>query len=198
MLAALVADFLRHAWRGLRRAPRSLTSVATLALAIGAVAGMFNVVHGSPGLPFAEPDRLVLLAGTRRARTARALRAWVRFLPSVQENSKLIDIFGFGQLTSTPGRPGPRVAWNAFRWRFLERYLRDPRRIATRPAAGPRGWRPSRRDQRSAVAIRFGRDESVVGQKYFVSGAMREVIGIMPEFKFGRHHAAVGRGRTAP
>ena len=45
MFAALVTD-LRHAWRGLRRAPAFFaTAVATLALAIGAVAGMFNVVY---------------------------------------------------------------------------------------------------------------------------------------------------------
>jgi hypothetical protein len=44
MLGALLAD-VRHAARSLVRAPAFFaTAVLTLALAIGAVAGMFNVV----------------------------------------------------------------------------------------------------------------------------------------------------------
>ena len=58
---------LRHAWRSLLRTPGFLAAaVGTLALAIGAVAGMFNVVHKVmlEPLPFPKPDRLVFLMGT--------------------------------------------------------------------------------------------------------------------------------------
>ena len=49
------------------RAPAFLaTTVLTLALAIGAVAGMFNVVYTVllKPLPFDNPDRIVLIQGT--------------------------------------------------------------------------------------------------------------------------------------
>src|SRR5690242_17729768 len=58
---------LRHGWRSLLRAPGFLiAAVGTLTLAIGAVAGMFNVVNKVllEPLPFARPDRLVLVLGT--------------------------------------------------------------------------------------------------------------------------------------
>ena len=69
MLADLITD-LRHAWRAHRRTPGFLvTSVGTLALAIGAVAGMFSVVNTvilTP-LPFPDSDRLVIIAATAPA-----------------------------------------------------------------------------------------------------------------------------------
>ena len=58
---------LRHAWRSLLRTPGFLiAAVATLSLAIGAVAGMFSVVNTVmlKPLPFPRPDQLVFLRGT--------------------------------------------------------------------------------------------------------------------------------------
>ena len=58
---------LHHAWRSLRRTPGFLAAaVVTLALAMGATAGMYNVVDKVmlEPLPFREPDRLVFLGGT--------------------------------------------------------------------------------------------------------------------------------------
>ncbi len=63
MLAPLVQD-LRYSARLLRRAPGfALTSVATMALAIGANTAIFSVVNGVllKSLPFREPARLVVL-----------------------------------------------------------------------------------------------------------------------------------------
>ena len=58
---------LRHASRALLRTPGFLiTCVGTLALAIGATAGMFGVVNTvmlAP-LPYPHPDRLVFVQGT--------------------------------------------------------------------------------------------------------------------------------------
>ena len=61
-----ISDF-RHSWRALVRTPVFLvTSVATLALAMGAVVGMFGVVNTVllRPLPFPDSDRLVVVAGT--------------------------------------------------------------------------------------------------------------------------------------
>jgi len=191
MLAALVTD-LRHAWRGLRRAPAFFaTAVATLALAIGAVAGMFNVVYTVllKPLPFAEPDRLVLLSGTAPGSDLPdSFGLGNDFYFQYKENSRLIDgLFIFSGGTSTLRTTGDagRVERIPMTWPSNGIY-------ATLGAAPQRGRLPTTEDGDRVVVISdrlwqtwFNRDESVIGKKYFVSGAMREVIGIMPpEFRF--------------
>src|SRR5690606_21450005 len=65
-LGDVVRD-LKLAWRALLRTPGFLiAAVVTLALAMGATTGMFNVVNTVmlEPLPFEDPDRLVVLSGT--------------------------------------------------------------------------------------------------------------------------------------
>jgi predicted permease len=188
MLAAWITD-LRHASRALRRAPAFFaTSVLTLALAIGAVAGMFNVVYTVllRPLPFADPDRLVVLAGTAPGSDLpERFGLGYDFYFQYKEQSKLIDgIFVFNQGTST--------------FRTADRVERIPMAFpsnniyATLGASPKRGRLPATEDGDRVVVISdrlwqtwFGADESVIGKSYFVSGAMREVIGVMPaEFRF--------------
>ncbi|HEX5070971.1 MAG TPA: ADOP family duplicated permease [Vicinamibacterales bacterium] len=189
MLAAWMTD-LRFAWRSLRRAPVFLlTSVGTLALAIGAVAGMFNVVDTVllKPLPFAEPDRLVLLGGTAPGSDLPASFGLGNdFYFQFKEQSKLIDgIFIFSAGTSTLRTTDDHVERIAMCWPSNSIY-------ATLGAKPAKGRLPTTEDGERVVVISdrlwrtwFGADESVIGQKYFVSGAMREVIGIMPpEFHF--------------
>jgi predicted permease len=188
MLAAWTTD-LRHAFRGLRRAPGFfITTVVTLVLAIGAVAGMFNVVYAVllRPLPFAEPDRLVLLAGTAPGSDLpeRFNLGW-DFYFHYKENSKLLDgIFGFAAGTST-FRTADRV--ERVPMAFPSNSIYDT--LGVTPA---KGRLPKPEDGERVVVISdrlwrtwLGADESVIGKSYFVSGMMREVIGIMPpEFRF--------------
>ena len=188
MVAAWMTD-LRHAWRSLRRAPAFLvTAVGTLALAIGAVAGMFNVVNAVilRPLPFPDSNQLVLLGGTAPGSDLPArFNLGYDFYYLYKEQSKLIDgIFAFSGGTSTL-RTADRVERIPMAFPTNSIY-------ATLRAAPQKGRLPTPEDQDRVVVISdrlwttwFGRDESVIGKKYFVSGQMREVIGIMPrEFSF--------------
>jgi predicted permease len=180
---------LRQAWRALLRTPGFLvTTVGTLALAIGAVSGMFGVVNAVllEPLPFPDPDRLVVVSGTAPGSDLpERFGPGLEFYFHYKERSKLLDgIFVFGGGTST---------------------LRTENRVERIPMAFPsnamyptlgvrpqRGRLPVREDADGVAVISdrlwsswFGRDSSVIGKSYYISGEMRQVIGVMPpEFSF--------------
>ena len=90
-----------HGWRALLRSPGFLvTSVCTLALAIGAVAGMFDVVNTVllRPLPFSSPDRLVSIQGTAPGSDLpERFDPGLEFYLHYKESSKLLDgiaVFG--------------------------------------------------------------------------------------------------------
>ena len=188
MIMQWLSDF-RHGWRALVRTPAFLvTSVVTLALAIGAVVGMFSVVNTVllRPLPFPDADRLVVLSGTAPGSD---LPERVGLGPEVywhyKERSRLLDgIFLFGGGSST--------------LRVQERVERIPMAFPTNDIYATLALRPQlgrlpvSEDGDRVVVISdrlwstwFGRDPAVIGKTYFASGEMREVIGIMPaEFMF--------------
>ena len=180
---------LRHAWRALLRTPGFLvTCVGTLALAIGAVAGMFSVVNTvllSP-LPFKEPERLVALGGTAPGSDLpERFELGNDFYLHYKENSKLLEgLFVFGGGTST-FRTENRVERIPMAWPTNDMYGT----LGVRPRLGRL---PVPEDGDDVVLISdelwsswFGRDPSVIGKSYFVSDTMKQVIGVMPpEFKF--------------
>jgi predicted permease len=182
------SDF-RHAWRGLLRTPAFLvTTVITLALAIGAVVGMFNVVNTVllRPLPFPESDRLVVLNGSAPGSDLpERFGPGQEFYLHYKERSQLLDgIFLFGAGTSTL-RTKTRVERISMAFPTNDVY-------ATLGARPQIGRLPTAEDEDRVVLISdrlwstwFGRDPTVIGQSYDVAGAMREVIGIMPpEFTF--------------
>jgi len=183
MLAELMTD-LRHAWRALLRTPGFLiTSVGTLALAIGAVAGMFSVVNTvilTP-LSFPDSDRLVLITGTAPGSDLpERFSPGLEFYLHYKENSRLLDgIFVFGGGTST-FRTADRVERIPMAWPSNDMYAT----LGVRPLLGRL---PVAEDGEGVILIShqlwqgwFGGDSSVVGKSYFTSGAMRRVIGVMP------------------
>ena len=183
-----ISDF-RHAWRALLRTPGFLvTSVGTLALAIGAVAGMFSVVNTVllQPLPFPDSDRLVVIAGTAPGSDLpERFGLGQEFYLHYKERSKLLDgIFLFGAGTSTL-RTENRVERIPMAWPTNDMYAT----LGVRPQLGRL---PVPEDGDRVVVISdqlwstwFGRDPAVVGKSYFVSGEMRQVIGVMPpEFSF--------------
>ena len=190
MIAEWTAD-LRHAWRALLRTPGFfLTCVVTLALAIGAVAGMFSVVNTVllRPLPFKEPERLVALAGTSPGSDLPEIFGLGNeFYFHYKENSRLLDgIFLFGAGTSTL-RTENRVERVGMAWPSNDMYST----LGVRPQLG-RLPVPEDGDRVVVISDRlwsswFSRDPSIIGKSYFVSDTMRQIIGVMPpEFQFPR------------
>jgi predicted permease len=179
----------RQAWRGLIRTPGFLvTSILTLALAIGAVVGMFNVVYTVllRPLPFPDSDRLVVVSGSAPGSDLPdRFGPGQEFYLHYRERSQLLDgIFLFGAGTSTL-RADARVERVPMAFPTNDAY-------ATLGARPQLGRLPAAGDQDRVVLISdrlwsgwFSRDPAVIGKSYFVAGAMREVIGVMPpEFAF--------------
>src|SRR5690242_12338279 len=116
----------RHAWRALLRSPAFLvTSVVTLALAIGAVAGMFDVVNAVMlrPLPFPQSDRLVSLQGSAPGSDLpEHFGLGNDFYVHYREKSQLLSgIFTFGAGTSTL-RVSDRVERVAMAWPTNDMY----------------------------------------------------------------------------
>jgi putative ABC transport system permease protein len=188
MLAESTTD-LRHAWRTLLRTPGFLlTAVVTLALAIGAMAGMFSVVNTVilQPLPYPDPDRLVVVSGTAPGSDLpERFGLGFDFYLHYKENSELLDgIFVFGGGTST--------------FRTEERVERIPMAFPSNDMYATLGVRPQLgrlpvpEDGDGVILISdqlwqnwLGRDSTVIGRSYFTSGQMRQIIGVMPpEFRF--------------
>ena len=178
-----ISDF-RHAWRALVRTPAFLvTSIGTLALAIGAVVGMFSVVNTVllRPLPFPDADRLVVVSGTAPGSDLPdRFGLGQEFYLHYKERSQLLSgIFLFGAGTSTL-RTEDRVERIPMAFPTNDIYAT----LGARPQVG-RLPVPDDDDRVVLISDRlwstwFGRDPAVVGKTYFIAGEMRQVIGVMP------------------
>jgi predicted permease len=175
---------LRHAWRALRRNPGFLvTCVVTLGLAIGAVAGMFNVVDTVilKSLPFPNSSQLVTVSGTAPGSDLpERFGVGPEFYVHYKERSKLIDgVFVFSSGMST-FRTASRAERIGMAWPSNDMYAT----LGIKPQIGRL---PVPEDQDDVVLISdelwsswFGRDRSVIGKSFFVSDSLKQVIGVMP------------------
>jgi hypothetical protein len=104
---------IRYAGRALSRTPGfTITAVFTLAVAIGAVAAIFTVVHAVllTSLPFANADRLVSIAAAAPGSDfPPEFGVSAEFVVEYQEQSRLLeDVAVYNAFTSTL-RVGDRV-----------------------------------------------------------------------------------------
>lgn len=187
-LTEWIQDF-RHAARALRRTPGfTALAVGMLGLAIGVNAGMFSVVNTvilNP-LPYRNADRLVHIAATAPGSDyPPEFGLGMEFFVQYKEQSRLLeDVSTYNSFTSTL-RTEDRV----------ERIrMSDPTNslFSTLGASPILGRLPTDEDEDHVVVISyalwnswFGRDSSVLGKSYQVSGESRMIVGIMgPDFKF--------------
>jgi putative ABC transport system permease protein len=194
----MTAD-VRFGARLLRKSPVfGITSVAIVALGIGAATAIFTVVHGVMlrPLPYPEPDRLVaiwLQRGTGRLYPNAADVAELRQLRHVLDDVALVrnanlNLLGDGE----PARlQGARVSPNLFSV------------LGVSPALGRTFAADEDRPGRERVVLlseglwrtRFGADSAIVGRSIHLNGAMHTVIGVMPS---GFHSPAYARAMTLP
>ncbi len=193
-MVTLLAE-LRYALRRLHQAPGfTLTAVLTLALGIGATTAIFSIVNGVllRPLPFADPDRLVLL-GDHVANTN-----WgddggfvpvtgPEILAYAQDTYAFASTGGYGYNAyelSGRGEPvqvhGARMSASAFST------------LAVAPLLG-RTFTKEEDEQRQAVTLlsyqtwmdRFGGDPHILGTKILLDRKPYVVIGVMPQsFEF--------------
>ena len=189
-IAAFLADSA-YAFRLLKARPAfTLAAVLTLALGIGANTAIFSVVHAlllAP-LPFANPDRLVMVWESDNGRAGTAFivsepnwQDWRRQSTSLKD----FAIWEFQSFNISGGAEpeqvtGLRVSAGVFAL------------LGVRPQLG-RTFTAEEDDQRQRVVVmsdalwtrRFGRNPSIVGQTMRVNGESYEVIGVMPaSFRF--------------
>lgn len=185
-----VAD-LRLAVRALRRAPAMAGAVIlTLALAIGANTAIFSAVSAVllKPLPFAEPDRLVMLweenpdfGWVQQDAAPANMLDWKR------QTSVFTDVAGypsFGSAATLTGHGDPRILKSQQATGNLFDVLGVPAMLGrtfteaeTWSTGGPRigilsypAWRDV-----------FGADSGIVGKSIELDGRTVEVIGVLPE-----------------
>src|ERR1044071_2143961 len=182
---------VRYGFRMLRKSPGvTLVAVISLALGIGANTAIFSVVNSTllKSLPYAEPDRLVLLWGDSPAQgnhrnqvSSTDVDDWRR------QNGVFEEVSTFGDWSATfvgagdPERvPGTQVGEGFFR-------------VMRGTAMLGRTFLPEEQeDGKDDVIVlghglwqrRFGGDPSVVGRAVSLGGRPYTIVGVMPaEFR---------------
>jgi predicted permease len=184
-----IAQEIRHAARRLVRTPLfTATAALTLALAVGANATIFTVVHRvvlNP-LPYPDSERLIALdygIPLRNVPSGMTAMAWQLYYQLDDHARTLEDVavYAFGSTTLT-GRGDPERIVFTRATPSLASVLR------VSPTLGR--WFTDSEGSTGAASVavlshglwqrRFGSDRSIVGRSISLDGAPTEVIGVMP------------------
>jgi predicted permease len=193
LVMSTVRSDVRHAVRLLARYPAmSVLALATLALGIGANTAIFSVVDAVllRQLPYAEPDRLVMVWEQRRApeNVLKNVVSAADFLDWRQRQEPFAAIAAFtGSSATLTGQGEPRsLAVSAVSWQFFDL-------LGIAPARG-RGFRAEDEvlGRHRVVLITdgfwrrvFAADPAVVGRKVDLNGNAWEIVGVLPSsFRF--------------
>jgi predicted permease len=191
----VISQEIRQAARRLVRTPVFTAAAAlTLALAIGANASLFTVVHRvvlNP-LPYPESERLIALDygfPARNIASGMTSMAWQLYFQLVDQARTLERVAAFesGGAVTLTGRGEPERIMVTRATPSLASVLR------VSPAIGR--WFTEAEGVTGAAAVavlshglwvrRFGSDRSIVGRSIALDGVPTEVIGVMPaDFNF--------------
>jgi putative ABC transport system permease protein len=181
---------LRYAIRSLARRPGFTAVVAlTLAIGIGANTAIFSVVNAVllRSLPYAEPDRLVMLWGTATDGDSSKVARWTSYPDFIDirdqaRSFERIAAFRSPEVTLTGADMEPTRLMDAATTSSLFATLR-----AT-PLLG-RGLLPQDEQPGTAHVVvlshalwrsRFGGDPRIVGRALILDGEPYTVVGVMP------------------
>src|SRR5262245_672401 len=178
---------LRHALRGLRKAPGfTLTAILSLALGLGATNAMFAVVNGvllRPP-PYPEPDRLVQVWTTKPSRNKNRLPSSEPDFQDFRKQSQIFEAlsaYSTGDLTLQTADAPERVRGLAVAGDML--------RVLKVNAVLGRGFLPEEEifGQHRVALIsqglwrrRFGKDSAVLGRSIIIDGVDHTVVGVLP------------------
>jgi putative ABC transport system permease protein len=183
---------LRYAARLLTKNPGfTALAVATVATGIGANTALFSVINALllRPLPYAKPDRLVLISGQKKALSAdQSPLSWPRFQLVSEHNRSFSGVAGFvDESFNMTGRGDPeelsaaRVSWNFFQI------------LGVQPAIGRTFAK--REDQPGGAPVvllsdafwrrRFAGDRAAVGRQITLDQKDYTIIGVLPpDFRF--------------
>jgi putative ABC transport system permease protein len=183
---AMLAQDIRHAWRGLRRTPViTATAIATLALGVGATTVVFSVVYAVllRPLPYPEPDRLIELSEQNLATGAFFRVSALNYLAWAERSRALEAVAAFNGTAATMTDAGEpeRLAGSS-----VTASLFDVLRVS--PIVGRTLQAEDEQPGSARVAVlseslwrsRFGGDRQVIERSITLDGERHQVVGVMP------------------
>lgn len=190
LFKSIPSEFLRELWQDIgysvriyrKRSTVTVLTLCALALAIGAVTGVFSVLNAMMlrGLPFREPQRLVELRGMV---TVNPASGRARFLDAKSKVDYLSDAAGIGlsDMNLSGGTDAVRVRVTETSANFFDL-------LGTQPSFGRAFAFDEDVAGRNGVAIignglwqeYFGGDPSVLGSTIYLNGVAAEIIGVAP------------------
>ncbi|MBZ5619611.1 MAG: ABC transporter permease [Acidobacteriia bacterium] len=184
-----LAEDLRYACRVLRRSPGfTVVATLTLALAIGATGTIFSAVNAVllRGLPYPDPNRLVLIWGEERQRgIERGQVSYPDVADWLQQNQVFEDVAAYTGAW-TPALSGPSGVEQLAGVRVSDRFFR----VMEAQALLGRTFLPGEQFENGGnIAVLsyglwergFGKDPSIVGRKIVLDGKPYSVVGVLPQ-----------------
>jgi putative ABC transport system permease protein len=174
-----------HAFRRLARAPGfALIAIVTLALGIGANTAIFSLVEAVllRPLPYADPDRVVLIWGTHE-------KGETTYLSASEIKSYGSEVRAFEAVGAYMGGGAANLTGSGEPERVLRAWVTPNlfRTLGVSPLVGRSFSTDSGKLDENEVVLgyglwqrRFGGQPDIVGQAIQLNGIARTVVGVMP------------------